>query len=88
MKMLILETNNNENIRIRQAVKNGYTELTVYPSVADLSYPTSKTRRGRVQSMNERERESRRGGISVQQLLLRVVCMFLRKLNEFFDGRQ
>ena len=57
MKMLILETNNNENIRIRQAVKNGYTELTTYPSVADLSYPTSKTRRGRVQSMNERERE-------------------------------
>ena len=52
MKMLILETNNNENIRIRQAVKNGYTELTTYPSVADLSYPTSKTRRVRVQIMN------------------------------------
>ena len=37
-------------IKIRQATKQGYVECRV-GGVADLSYPTSKTRRGRVQSM-------------------------------------
>jgi len=36
-------------IRIRQATKTGYIECAV-PGIADFSYPTSKTRRGRVQS--------------------------------------
>lgn len=37
-----------KKIGIRQAVKDGYIECQV-PGVADLSYPTSKLRRGRVQ---------------------------------------
>lgn len=35
-----------EKVRIKQATKQGYIECTVG---ADLSYPSSKTRRGRVQ---------------------------------------
>ena len=34
---------------IAQATKRGYVPLTVFPGCADLSYVTSKTRRGRVQ---------------------------------------
>ena len=37
-----------EYIGIRQAVKSGYIRCSV-PGVADLSYPDSKLRRGRVQ---------------------------------------
>lgn len=36
-------------IKIRQATKRGYIECSV-PGIADLSYPKSKTRRGRVQN--------------------------------------
>lgn len=39
---------NIEKIKIRQATKKGYIEYEI-GGVADLSYPTSKTRRGRVQ---------------------------------------
>lgn len=35
-------------VRIKQATKTGYIECCV-PGVADLSFPNSKTRRGRVQ---------------------------------------
>ena len=35
-------------IGIRQATEKGYIEISV-PGVTDLSYPTSKLRRGRVQ---------------------------------------
>ena len=41
--------NRQPKILIPQATKKGYIELTL-PGVADLSYPNSKTRRGRVQS--------------------------------------
>ena len=37
-----------ERMKIRQATKQGYIEMSV-PGVADLSYPGSDTRRGRVQ---------------------------------------
>lgn len=37
-----------EKIRIKQATKKGYIECLVGGAV-DLSYPNSKTRRGRVQ---------------------------------------
>lgn len=47
MKKLILETNG--NVLIKQATKCGVIEIQTYPGVADLSYPTSKVRRGRVQ---------------------------------------
>lgn len=40
---------NNNKIRITQAVKRGYIEME-NGGVADLSYPTSKNRRGRVQN--------------------------------------
>ena len=36
-------------VKIKQATKIGYIECSV-PGVADFSFPTSKTRRGRVQS--------------------------------------
>lgn len=36
-----------EKVRIKQATQKGYIECTV-GGVADLSYPSSKTRRGRV----------------------------------------
>ena len=38
-----------EKVRIKQATKKGYIECAVGGGVADLSYPSSKTRRGRVQ---------------------------------------
>lgn len=40
-----------EKIRIKQATKQGFIEcaVCVWGGVADLSYPSSKTRRGRVQ---------------------------------------
>lgn len=37
-----------ETVRIKQATKRGFIECLV-GGVADLSYPSSKTRRGRVQ---------------------------------------
>lgn len=37
-----------ETVRIKQATKDGYIEIQT-PGIADLSYPTSTTRRGRVQ---------------------------------------
>lgn len=37
-----------ETIRIKQATRQGFIECAV-GGVADLSYPSSKTRRGRVQ---------------------------------------
>ena len=39
-------------VRIKQATKQGYIECCV-PGVVDLSFPNSKTRRGRVQSGGE-----------------------------------
>lgn len=40
----------NNSIYIRQAVKNGYIEMPCEKKmVADLSFPTSQLRRGRVQ---------------------------------------
>lgn len=39
----------NKTVRIKQATKEGYIECKV-GGVADLSYPTSNTRRGRVQN--------------------------------------
>ena len=41
-----------ETVRIKQATKEGYTECKV-GGVADLSYPTSTTRRGRVQESGD-----------------------------------
>lgn len=38
-----------EKIRIKQATKKGYIECLVGGGAVDLSYPNSKTRRGRVQ---------------------------------------
>lgn len=38
-----------EKIRIKQATKKGYIECLVGVVAVDLSYPNSKTRRGRVQ---------------------------------------
>lgn len=38
-----------EKVRIKQATKQGFIECAVGGGVADLSYPSSKTRRGRVQ---------------------------------------
>ena len=35
-------------IGIKQATKDGFTKMVI-PGVCDLSYPTSKLRRGRVQ---------------------------------------
>lgn len=35
-------------LKIKQATKQGYVEIDL-PGIADLSYPKSKTRRGRVQ---------------------------------------
>lgn len=35
-------------VRIKQATKKGYIECCV-PGIADLGFPNSKTRRGRVQ---------------------------------------
>lgn len=41
---------NDDYIKIRQAVKQGYIPLYVdSKAIADLSYPSSKTRRGRIQ---------------------------------------
>lgn len=48
MKVSIAEIKD-EPIKIKQATKQGFIELTILPGVADLSYPTSKVRRGRVQ---------------------------------------
>ena len=39
-----------EKVRIKQATQKGYIECAV-GGVADLSYPSSKTRRGRVQEV-------------------------------------
>ncbi len=44
----IIVKNNKDKIKISQATKQGYIECEV-GGVADLSYPTSKTRQGRVQ---------------------------------------
>lgn len=41
-----------ETVKIKQATKQGYIEYKV-GGVADLSFPTSKTRRGRVQDMGD-----------------------------------
>lgn len=41
-----------DKIRIRQATKQGYIEC-VRGGVADFSYPSSETRRGRVQNMGK-----------------------------------
>lgn len=38
-----------EKVRIKQATKQGFIECAVWGGGADLSYPSSKTRRGRVQ---------------------------------------
>lgn len=46
----VIEKKEIPTIKIRQATKQGYIECEV-GGVADLSYPTSKTRRGRVQNM-------------------------------------
>ena len=46
----VIEKKEIPTIKIRQATKQGYVECRV-GGVADLSYPTSKTRRGRVQNM-------------------------------------
>lgn len=43
-------------VRIKQATKKGYIECCV-PGIADLGFPNSKTRRGRVQG----------GGVFVQR---------------------
>ena len=48
MKVSIAEIKD-EPIKIKQATKQGFIELITFPGVADLSYPTSKVRRGRVQ---------------------------------------
>lgn len=42
---------NNNYIMIRQATKLGYAKISInsLPCVVDLSFPNSKTRRGRVQ---------------------------------------
>ena len=40
--------NKDDKIKINQATKKGYIEMDI-PGVCDLSYPNSKTRRGRVQ---------------------------------------
>ena len=45
---MIIEDKVSETVRIKQATKEGYIECKV-GGVADLSYPTSTTRRGRVQ---------------------------------------
>lgn len=39
-----------EKVRIKQATQKGYIECAV-GGVADLSYPSSKTRRGRVRKV-------------------------------------
>lgn len=38
-----------EKLKIRQATKQGFIECVVGGGAVDLSYPNSKTRRGRVQ---------------------------------------
>lgn len=38
-----------ETVRIKQATKQGFIECVVWGGAVDLSYPNSKTRRGRVQ---------------------------------------
>lgn len=38
-----------EKVRIKQATKQGFIECVVWGGAVDLSYPNSKTRRGRVQ---------------------------------------
>lgn len=38
-----------EKVRIKQATQQGFIECAVGGGVVDLSYPSSKTRRGRVQ---------------------------------------
>lgn len=38
-----------ETVRIKQATKQGFIECVVGGGAVDLSYPNSKTRRGRVQ---------------------------------------
>ena len=48
MKVSIAEIKD-EPIKIKQATKQGFIELITFPGVVDLSYPTSKVRRGRVQ---------------------------------------
>ncbi len=48
MKVSIAEIKD-EPIKIKQATRQGFIELITFPGVADLSYPTSKVRRGRVQ---------------------------------------
>ena len=40
---------NGKTIKIKQATRLGYIEIPMGASVADLSYPKSKLRRGRVQ---------------------------------------
>lgn len=44
----LIKTNDNKSIFIKQATKQGYIECNL-PGVADLSFPESHTRRGRVQ---------------------------------------
>lgn len=36
-------------MKIKTNTKKGYTEIEKFPAVIDLSFPKSKTRRGRVQ---------------------------------------
>ena len=38
-----------DSLNIRQATKKGTISIRDFPAVADLSFPASKTRRGRVQ---------------------------------------
>jgi len=61
-----------EYIGIKQAVKEGYIKCSI-PGVADLSYPESKLRRGRVQGG---------GNISPTITTTSGVCKIIRWKNK------
>lgn len=50
---LVFEDDNPDYVRIKQATSEGFIRCKIGGGVADLSLPTSKTRRGRVQENGE-----------------------------------
>ena len=49
---MVIDNDMNNKVKVQQATKKGYIECNI-GGVADLSYPNSKTRRGRVQDDGE-----------------------------------
>lgn len=78
-----------ETVKIKQATKKGYIELQV-GGVADLSYPNSKTRRGRVQDEGRIAPTNMAGGQNIYRVesryrIRKLTPLECWKLMDFSD---